>query len=385
LIRNIVFWIHLCVGSVASLVILMMSITGVLLSYEHQIRTWSLSQQYEINPANENRGRLPLKDIFSVTNTYLIEHNINRKVAGVIISADETDPYAVSLGKGNYLFVNPFTATILGDHKQGPHNFFDLVWRWHRWFNLSGDSVATGRAVTGAANLGFLFLILSGLYLWLPKIIKWQTLRAVLFFNTNAMKASRARDYNWHHVFGIWSAVPLIIIIATATLFHYTWATDLLEWTAGKPDKSVSVSESQQKKPIITSFSNQKSLDELFLRAQQQLQLWNRIQISLPSDVGAPVSFIIDQGNGRQPQKRHELVLHAASGEVTSWIPFSSKPRVSRWRSYTRYLHTGEVYGWFGQTIAAIVSMTSAIMVWTGLALAYRRLIRPLLQAKPES
>lgn len=382
MIRNVIFWAHLCVGSVASLIILMMSVTGVLLSYEHQIRTWSLSRQYEISPDNEKRERLPLEAIFSLTNSYLIENKIDRKVAGVIISSSATDPYRVSLGKGNYLFVNPFTATILGDHKQGPHDFFDLVWRWHRWFNLSGDSVATGRAVTGAANLGFLFLILSGLYLWLPKIINWRALRTRLLFNTNAMKVSRARDYNWHHVLGIWSAVPLIIIIATATVFHYTWASDLLAWAAGKPDTSVS--DHQQKKPLITSYSKHKSLDELFLRAQQQLPLWNRIQISLPSEVGAPVRFIIDQGNSRQPQKRHQLMLHASSGEVTSWIPFSSKPRVSRWRSYSRYLHTGEVYGWLGQTIAAMVSLTSVIMVWTGLALAYRRLIRPVVQTKPE-
>ena len=32
-----------------------------------------------------------------------------------------------------------------------------------------------------------------------------------------------------------------------------------------------------------------------------------------------------------------------------------------------------------GQTIAGLVSLASAIMVWTGLALAWRRLVRPLL------
>ena len=44
-----------------------------------------------------------------------------------------------------------------------------------------------------------------------------------------------------------------------------------------------------------------------------------------------------------------------------------------------RFLHTGEALGLIGQTVAGLVSLTSVIMVWTGLALAYRRLIVPLL------
>jgi uncharacterized iron-regulated membrane protein len=45
-----------------------------------------------------------------------------------------------------------------------------------------------------------------------------------------------------------------------------------------------------------------------------------------------------------------------------------------------RFLHTGEALGLAGQTIAGLVSLSSAIMVWTGLALAWRRLVRPQLR-----
>jgi uncharacterized iron-regulated membrane protein len=47
-----------------------------------------------------------------------------------------------------------------------------------------------------------------------------------------------------------------------------------------------------------------------------------------------------------------------------------------------RFLHTGEALGIAGQTIAGLVSLTSTVMVWTGLALAYRRLIAPLFVRK---
>jgi uncharacterized iron-regulated membrane protein len=38
-----------------------------------------------------------------------------------------------------------------------------------------------------------------------------------------------------------------------------------------------------------------------------------------------------------------------------------------------RFVHTGEYYGLTGQTIAGIASLGGALLVWTGLALAYRR------------
>jgi uncharacterized iron-regulated membrane protein len=48
-----------------------------------------------------------------------------------------------------------------------------------------------------------------------------------------------------------------------------------------------------------------------------------------------------------------------------------------------RFLHTGEALGIVGQTIAGLVSFTSVLMVWTGIALAWRRLVSPLFRRKP--
>jgi uncharacterized iron-regulated membrane protein len=71
-------------------------------------------------------------------------------------------------------------------------------------------------------------------------------------------------------------------------------------------------------------------------------------------------------------------VLDAASGAVIARRPFSSETPGRQARSILRFLHTGEVFGIAGQTVAGLVSLTSTLMVWTGLALAWRRLILPL-------
>jgi uncharacterized iron-regulated membrane protein len=46
--RKILFWCHLTAGVVAGLVILMMSATGVLLTYEKQMIEWADARTYSI-------------------------------------------------------------------------------------------------------------------------------------------------------------------------------------------------------------------------------------------------------------------------------------------------------------------------------------------------
>jgi uncharacterized iron-regulated membrane protein len=44
-------------------------------------------------------------------------------------------------------------------------------------------------------------------------------------------------------------------------------------------------------------------------------------------------------------------------------------------RTWMRFIHTGEAFGFIGQAIAGIASLGGAVLVWTGLALSWRRLL----------
>jgi uncharacterized iron-regulated membrane protein len=101
---------------------------------------------------------------------------------------------------------------------------------------------------------------------------------------------------------------------------------------------------------------------------------WRSISLRLSSSPAAPAVFAIDAGNGGQPQLRSTLTLDAATGEVVRWEPFESQTPGRRLRSWSRFTHTGEYYGIVGQTIAGLVSGGAVVLVYTGLALALRRL-----------
>lgn len=44
-------------------------------------------------------------------------------------------------------------------------------------------------------------------------------------------------------------------------------------------------------------------------------------------------------------------------------------------RTWMRFLHTGEAFGFFGKLVAALASLGGAVLVWTGFALAWRRFL----------
>jgi uncharacterized iron-regulated membrane protein len=378
MLRKTIFWAHLISGVAAGLVILMMSATGVLLTYERQIVAWA-DRDLRAEPAPGAR-RLPIEALAAAARAQEPEF----AAASVTISADPAAPAALGAGRGGTRYVNGYTGAMLGEGATGLREFFSAVTGWHRWFNADGDGRAVWRGMTGVSNLLFLFLILSGMYLWLPRVLVWAAFKARLLFIPRA-PSGRARDFNWHHVFGIWSAIPLAVVVATATVFSYPWASDLVYLSFGEepPARGRGGPPVNAQIPVGgTPVGTTLSLDALFAAAAGHLEGWRTITMQLPADRDATVQFTIDQGNGGQPQRRHTLVLDAYTGKVAAWQPFESLSPGRQARSWVRFLHTGEALGVLGQTLAGLVSLTSVIMVWTGLALAYRRLLAPLFRRR---
>lgn len=374
--RKTFFWIHLSCGVVCGLVILMMSVTGVVLTYERQLLDWA-NRDLHAAPV-PGAARLPLESLAAAAELGAPDF----APTAVIVDVDPTAPATVSAGRGRTLFVNPYSGVVLGEGAVDLDAFFGAVTGWHRWFNVQGDDRAFWRAITGASNLAFLFLILSGIYLWLPRVYKWAMFKARLFFSAQALSSGAARDFNWHHVLGIWTAIPLAVIVATGSVFYYPWANALVYRAFGEePPQQGGArppSGGESGTPLSAPTSEVPALDALFDIAASRLEHWRSISVQLPRPGDTTVQFTIDEGNGGQPQLRHNLTLDAATGEVVSWNPFTSQTPGRQARSWVRFLHTGEALGIVGQTVAGLVSLTSMLMVWTGLALAYRRLIAPL-------
>jgi len=363
-LRKIIFWCHLPVGVAAGVVILIMCVTGVLLSYEKQITSWADTRGYRAAPLGSEIHHLPVETLITKA-----REARGATPTAITLKSDPLAPAEIAFGRETTIFVNPYTGAILGEGSQKTRNFFRVVNDWHRWLGAKGDNRNVARAITGASNLGFLFLVASGFYLWWPRTWNRKAVRNVTWFRRGL--PSKARDFNWHNTIGFWSAVPLFIVVLSAVMISYTWAGNLVYRIAGETPP---VPRANQPAPASNAPQTD-NLNAAWTRAEQQVSDWQTISMQLPTAAAAPLTFNIDSGNGGQPQKRAQLVLDRATNNVVRWEAFSTYTRGRQWRSILRFAHTGEVIGVVGQTIAALVSAGGAVLVVTGLALAIRRLL----------
>ena len=367
-LRKIIFWLHLPVGVIAGLVILNMCVTGVLLTYEKQITSWADTRGYRSAPPATQTQHLPVETLIANARDAR-----GANPTAVTLKSDPSAPAEIGFGRETTLFVNPYTGAILGEGSHRVRSFFRGVTEWHRWLGAKGDNRNVARAITGACNLGFLFLVASGFFLWWPRNWNLKSLRNVTWFRRGL--PSKARDFNWHNTIGFWSAVPLFIVVLSAVVISYTWAGNLVYRVVGesppapRSNQQAPTSSSNSAKPVLNN------LDAAWIRARQQVVDWRSITLQLPTSESAPLTFNIDRGTGGQPQKRGQLVLDRATGELVRWEPFSANSRGRQLRSILRFAHTGEVAGIIGQTVAGLVSIGGAVLVITGLALATRRFL----------
>ena len=371
-LRKAIFWIHLAVGVTAAIMILMMAVTGVILTYEAQLNQWAL-RDYRADP--------PAPDVAPLGLDELIARVTGEQPTGLATSValrrDPREPAVVRLDDGATAYVDRFTGALLGDGNTRTRRFLRSVLYWHRWFALEGEYRIVGRTFTATANLGFLFLLVSGVYLWWPSTGNRAAWRQALWFRRGL--SGRSRDFNWHRVIGFWSAVPLAIIVASGATISYQWAGNLAYWMVGEappgqtppqPLESVARGDLSVTPAPTTPLVE---LQALATKAVAETPGWRTITISLPESIHDPVVVAVDRGTGRQPSKSEDLLFDRATGDLVERAGYPTFSRGFKIRRWLRFAHTGEVYGVVGQSIAGVVSLGVTFMVWTGLAMSWRR------------
>ena len=360
--RKILFWSHLICGIFGGLIVFTMSATGVALTYEKQILRWA--DGFDASAACAGAARQGPEALLRST------HEDDGGIpTAILFRSDPRQPVHISFGR-QAVEVNPCTGEAMGEGAVGLRKFFRQMIVWHRWLGQEGEGRAVGKAITGACNLAFLFIIVSGSYLWWPKRWNWQSFRAIVFFRSGL--PGKARDFNWHNVFGLWCAIPLFLIAGTAVFFSYSWGSDILYALTGEerpaPRGRASEGASAKGDPTPPSFEG---LDALWHKATALEPDWRIVTMRL--EQRSNISFILDRGSGFRPDLRSTLVLDRRTGAVVRHSKYSDNSKAQNARSWIRWLHTGEAGGLVGQTLAGVASLAACLLVYTGWMLSWRR------------
>ena len=369
--RRIFFWAHFAMGLVVGIFILVMAATGVLLTYERQIVAAAQNSAVHKSASAEPLSIMELADV-------AVEVGAQ---PGNVLTIPRNRSQIVKLAKDRREIVlfDPYTGEVLPDKSAGAKAFLSRVEAIHRWFAFTGKRNKTGEFLKSAANLIFAFILLTGAVLWWPRKWKWPIVKTQLFFRRGLPNA-KARHYNWHHVLAAWAFAPLLAISLTGVVFSYEWANRLVYAAYGESPPSRSGPPAQvgpaTGKTPAAPFLKPASLDDLAADVTGAFGNWRRLEITLPAAGDADVKMVADWGNGAQASKKRTMRLARDGGGFAGDPTADTASPGSKARRFIRYLHTGEVFGIVGQTIAGLAALSAVVLVYTGLSLAIRRLAR---------
>jgi uncharacterized iron-regulated membrane protein len=376
LFRKALFWLHLGAGVAAGLVIILLASTGTILAFQRQIISWS-----DASAVHDGRPNAGASLSLDAALKQLVQQDQNTPTE-LVLRRSSYSPLEAKYGRERTVLLNPWTGVPIVSSSTSLREFFAWVVRLHRSLGLGLQS-QMGRGIIGAANLTFLFLFLSGIYLWIPKTINSSAFKSRLLL-VRGLKGN-ARDWNWHHVFGIWAILPLAFIVATGVLISYPWATNLLYRVTnspipsvggngdGKPAQSNAGGNSLDKHAAHAALDTH-GFDLWAEAAKRQIPEWKSITFSIPQTRDKTVTVAVDTSIGGQPEKITSLVIDRSSNAIVATKRFSDNSLGRRLRTWAVYVHTGAEFGLIGQILIAFGALSAIFMVWTGYALTARRL-----------
>ena len=361
--RKALFWAHLISGLAAGIVIFIMCVTGALLAFEKNIVEIAERDVRMVPPAADAEP-IPVSAILASVKAAKPQS----KPGSVTVSNDPRVAVSVSLGRDGQLFVDPYTGEVREENAAGLRSFFRTMTDLHRYIALPGDGRPIGKALTGAGNLLFLVLAISGLYIWMPRKFDWRRIRPVLWFRRGT--SGKARDFNWHTTIGFWCSSILIILTLTATVISYQWASNLVYTLTGN-DPPAANQRPQSGPPADADAETPVDVDRLWETASAYPASWRSISMRLP--VAKEAVFTIDEGRSWNTFGRSTLTLDSGTAQVTKWEAYGEQNAGRQLRSWMRFTHTGETGGLVGQFIAFVACVGGAFLVYTGFSLALRR------------
>jgi uncharacterized iron-regulated membrane protein len=378
-VRKAIFWTHLAIGLVAGLIIAVIAFTGSMMSFQPQILEWAERPR----AGGEAAPRLSVDELLARAHAFHPD-----QAAAIVFRADTPGLARVSNREGGIL-VDTATGVVQPLPGQRWRGFFALMLDLHRALGATAENRRVGQAITGVACAGFLFLALSGLYLWWPA--RW-TLRAVrpgLWFRRGLR--GKAREWNWHNTIGFWSLPVLIVVTAAGLTLSYRWAGNLVYRLAGETPPATPAPPPVEVPPPPAG-ARPLPLQAMLDAAKRTVPGWQTITLRLrdPRERREQGRERRERGGGRtgaivaSVKERGAWPLFASvqlsidpfTSQVLRRAGFAEGSPGRRARFWLRFLHTGEALGWPGQLAVGVTALSATVLIWTGFALACRRLLR---------
>ncbi|MEC9442754.1 MAG: PepSY-associated TM helix domain-containing protein [Myxococcota bacterium] len=337
--------IHLWLGMVSGIIVTIVCLTGAMLSFEEEIVHATHPELYTVEVSGE---RMPLEDL----SRRVSEEYKDVDVGSFSISPEPTRSVEVSVGRGDTIFVNPYSGEVLGRRVYRETAFF-TVFSLHRWL-LAGK---VGKMIVGSATLMFCIIVLTGIWVWWPKSMRM--LRRRLKVKTNG--GSKRLVFDLHVSVGIYVAIFLFIMGFTGLRWSFEWFEQgLYVVTNSKKERT------KPPEPLETAKAESIPYDEALRVGQEVLGPAKSYRISIPSEKSPVYAIRAVPDDAAHAKASDTVYIDPVEGSLLRRDRFEARSGGDRLKSTFYALHTGEIYGMWTRILAFLAALIGATMPLTG-------------------
>ena len=301
------------------------------------------------------------------------------QITSVTIPSDFRRAYTVGLSKPRRagVLVDPYTGKIVGQSGRLP--FFTTVRELHRWLldSMKPDSegIFWGRVIVGTSTLLFVFILLTGLFLWWPKKLKGVGKRLKI-----SLRKGRQRLFtDLHTVGGVYVFVLLLAMAMTGLTWSFEWyrtgfykvfGAEMAE--AGKGDKGPK--KDKRKDAPREEGAEQAKLPASYIYWEEVVSYvievseadYTEITVK-DGEVEVPLAGL---GNIRAADS---FRFDKKTGQMTEYKAYREVKRDKKLRGWIYSIHTGAWGGLFTRICYFLAALFGASLPLTGYYIFYQR------------
>ncbi|WCM90987.1 sulfite reductase flavoprotein subunit alpha [Acidovorax sp. NCPPB 3576] len=261
--------------------------------------------------------------------------------------------------RGDTVYVHPYTGALQPDLKG--QDAFEWIEALHRWLLLPREP---GRVATGVLALCLLALSLSGLYLrWPRHPLRWRTW---LTFDT----ALKGRSFLWalHSVVGTWALVVYLMLTATGLYWAFDAVRDTVDGWAGlpRPARAAAAPRAGVKAGPDANEAAPLDLTRAWRTFEQRAGPWTQASLRLPARPTQAVQFTWLAADATHDRQRNRMSIEPLTGEVPVDDRHAQRGAAARALATIYPLHMGTYFGLPGRLAVMFASLAMPLFAITG-------------------
>ncbi|RXZ32405.1 nitric oxide synthase [Oxalobacteraceae bacterium CAVE-383] len=390
LFKKILFQIHWFVGITAGTLLMMVGVTGAMLSFSEEI----------IEALNPDVLQIVAQPVPKLDAPQLIARIQGQRpespISSLVLTADpagarQVHPARVMFAappgqkRGEMRYVDPYNAQLLPMPRAEP--FFKWIEFLHRFLLLPTPA---GKVVMGSAAMCLLFLALSGLYLrWPRQALQWRAWFRLDF-------SLRGRSFLWHlhSMIGTWALAVYVISASTGVYWSFDWVKKGVDGMLGQTQAQPRPQAPKKPQAETRIAAPPKSALREPISPEQATRIWQAFSDAVPAyrralfrfperaNEAVQVTFLDADAPHDQAQSR--LRINPENGAVSQRQDYRDKDIGGRLTSAVYPLHMGTYFGLPGRIVMTIGALCLPLFGITGwmLYLDRRRKKRAVARAR---